>query len=263
MAIALAATGGAGQAAAASKHNTDIGVGIRQDLVNPDGSLTYTITAVNDGADLVKNVTITVPFDAGALQPVDWALSQQVGAVSASTPGAIEIKTGALGGNGDSRQATLRFRALAGHSGAGLAERASYTWNDGEGTHRGVSNLPVAAQTILNIGTEGKVATITSAAFGTNEPVTFWYNAPDGRVVGMRIRNGYLLDADIVAAKKAANDRKAHHGVYDQGAPNVFADEQGNVSVQLSTTDLARGSYTIVARGNTSGLIAVGTVDVR
>ena len=44
---------------------------------------------------------------------------------------------------------------------------------------------------------------------------------------------------------------------------HMFADGQGAVSVRLSTAGLAPGAYTLVARGNTSGLIAVGSFDVK
>jgi hypothetical protein len=79
----------------------------------------------------------------------------------------------------------------------------------------------------------------------------------------MRIRDGELLDADVVAAKKAANDRKQNHGKYNEGVDHMYADSQGAVSGRLSTADLAPGAYTLVARGTISGVIAAGTFDVK
>jgi hypothetical protein len=258
----LIGASGAGQAAAASKHNTDVGVGIQQSATSADGTLNYVVTAVNDGTDLAKKTTITVPFDAAALRVVNWSLSKTASQVSAA-PGVIEIQTGPLGGDGDSTQVTLSFQVLPGHAGAALTERASYRWSADGDTGSGVSNLPVAGNAPLDVQIAGGNATISGSVFGTNEPVTFWYNAPDGRVVGTRVRDGYLLDADVVAAKKAYNDRKLKHGVYNDGVPNVFADAQGNVSIQLSTADLAPGAYTVVAHGNSSGLEAVGAFEVK
>jgi hypothetical protein len=263
LAAILALVGGVGQAAAApataSNSDTDIGVGILQTASSNDGTLTYTVTIVNDGEKMVKYTTVTVPFDAKALQALDGSLSNRSGSVSI-TPGAIEIKTSALGGGGDSVQATLHFRALPGSSG-GLTQRASYSWKQGSG----VSNLPLAAvaHASLDSSVEGSVATFSTNAFGSREPVTFWYNTPSGQVVATRVRDGFLLDAEVVRQHKADNDRQKNHHVYNQGALGVFADDQGSVSVQLSTKGLAPGVYSVVARGNTSGLIAVGTVAVK
>jgi len=258
----LIGVAGAGQAAAASRHSTHVGVGIQQSATSADGTLNYVVTAVSDGTDMAKKTTISVPFDAAALRVVNWSLSKTASQVSAA-PGVIEIQTGPLGGDGDSTQVTLSFRALPGHAGAVLTERASYKWSADGNTGSGLSNLPVAGNAALDVQIAGGNATISSSVFGTNEPVTFWYNAPGGRVVGTRVRDGYLLDADAVAAKKAYNDRKVKHGVYDDGVPNVFADAQGNVSVLLSTANLAPGAYTVVARGNSGGLEAVGAFELK
>lgn len=257
----LAGGAGVGQAAAAARNNPDIGVGIQQSAAGADGTLTYTITAINTGDAGVKRVNITVPFDTAALQPVNAALQSDSGSVN-TTPGAVAIQTGALGSQGDSVQAILRFQALPGHAGAGLSQRATYTWSATDQKGSGVSNLPLA-QASLAVQAEGRDLIFDASAFGSGEGITFWYNAPGGSVVATRIRDGYLFDADVLAAKKARHEEKGTPGEYDDGVDHMFADSQGAVSVRLATAGLAPGAYTLVARGNTSGLIAVGSFDVK
>ena len=86
---------------------------------------------------------------------------------------------------------------------------------------------------------------------------------PRSAHTGAVTRDGYLLDADVLAAKKARHEEKGTPGEYDDGVDHMFADSQGAVSVRLSTAGLAPGAYTLVARGNISGLIAVGSFDVK
>jgi hypothetical protein len=258
----LAGGVGVGQAAAADRNGPSIGVGIQQSAAGADGTLTYTVTAINTGDAGVKRVNITVPFDTAALQPVNAALQSDAGWVN-TTAGAVAIQTGGLGSQGDSVQAILRFQALPGHAGASLSQRATYTWSATNDHGSGVSNLPLSTQASVAVQAEGRDLVFDSSAFGSGEGITFWYNAPGSRVVATRIRDGYLFDADVLAAQKARHVEKGNHGEYDDGVDHMFADSQGAVSVRLSTAGLAPGAYTLVARGNTSGLIAVGSFDVK
>ena len=251
-----------GSAQAAGRNNPDVGVGIQQSAANADGTLAYTVTAINSGEEGVKHVRISVPYDATALQPVSQALKSDAGQVS-TTPSTIEIQTGALGSYGDSVQATLLFRVLPGHAGAALSQRASYTWSATDDKGSGVSNLPMATQASLTVQPEGRDLVFDGTVFGSDEAISFWFNGPDGRVFGARIRNGYLLDADKVATEKARHNQKLSHGIYDDGVDHLYADGQGAVSVRLATGELAPGAYTLVARGNASGLIAVGAFEVK
>jgi hypothetical protein len=263
LAVMLAGGFGVGQAAAASRKNPDVGVGIQQAAASADGTLNYTVTIVNTGDVAVKHVDVSVPFDASALQAVSGALESDAGYVTTAT-GAVQIRTGVLTSDGDSVQATLHFRNLPGHTGAGLTERASYTWSTGSQRGSGVSNLPVAAdEARLAVHSEGKDLVFDGSIFGSGEGITFWYNTPDGRVVAMRYRDGYLLDADTVTARKDAHARNNKPGLYDDGTDHTFADNTGTVTARLSTTSLAPGAYTLVARGNASGLIAIGSFNVQ
>ena len=69
-------------------------------------------------------------------------------------------------------------------------------------------------------------------------------------VVAAEIKNGYVIDA-------ASTDEK------DKGADYARADDTGSVSVRLATKGLSPGGYTLVARGNSGGLIAVGAFQVK
>lgn len=253
---------GAGPAEAAARKNPDVGVGIQQSAAGADGTVDYTVTVVSTGEVAVKHVTVTVPFDASALQPVSGALQSDVGQVALGAS-AVEIRTGVLLSDGDSVQATLHFRALPGHAGAGLTQRASFSWSADDQRGSGVSNLPVAGQASLAVTSEGTDLVFDGSVFGSNEGITFWYNTPSGQVVAARIRDGYVYSADALTAKKDAHIRNNKPGKYDEGTDHLFADAAGAVSVRLSTAGLAPGAYTLVARGNTSGLIAVGAFEIK
>jgi hypothetical protein len=263
LAVMLAGGFGVGQAAAAARKNPDVGVGIQRGAPGADGTVNYTITVVNTGDVAVKHVDVSVPFDATALQAVSGALASDAGYVTIGA-GTVQIRTGVLTSDGDSVQAALHFRTLAGHAGAGLSERASYTWSTSSQHGSGVSNLPVAAdEARLAVHADGKDLVFDGSIFGSGEGITFWYNTPDGRAVAMRYRDGYLLDADTVTARKDAHARNNKPGLYDDGTDHTFADRTGTVTARLSTTSLAPGAYTLVARGNASGSVAIGVFNVQ
>jgi hypothetical protein len=262
-ALSAALIGGlsAGPAEAAARKNSNVGVAIQRSAVAADGTLDYTVTVVSSGELAVKRVIVTVPFDASALQPVSGALQSDAGQVTLGAS-AVEIRTGVLAGDGDSAQATLRFRDLPGHAGAGLTQRASFSWSASDVNGSGISNLPVAGQASLAVTSEGRDLVFEGSVFGSNEGITYWYNTPSGSVVAMRIRDGYLLDGNYVDARKDAHTRNNKPGKYDEGSDHMFADAAGTVSVRFSTAGLAPGAYTVVARGTTSGLIAVGAFEI-
>jgi len=253
---------GVGPAEAAARKNSNVGVAIQQSAVEADGTLDYTLTVVSSGELAVKRVVVTLPFDASALQAVSGALQSNAGQVTLGAS-AVEIRTGVLVGDGDAVQATLRFRDLPGHAGAGLTQRASFSWSASDENGSGISNLPVSGQASLAVTSDGTDLVFDGSVFGSNEGITYWYNTPSGDVVALRIRDGYLLDADAVAAKRDAHTRNNKPGKYDDGTDHVFADAAGAVGVRLSTAGLAPGAYTLVARGNTSGLIAVGAFEIK
>jgi hypothetical protein len=96
-----------------------------------------------------------------------------------------------------------------------------------------------------------------SNAFASTEGVYFWYNAPDGTVIPTRVQRGKLISA-ILAEQKYRDDSD-----YQRGSEYAIADAQGQVGVAISTDGLAPGIYTLVAHGNSSGLNALATVQVK
>jgi hypothetical protein len=255
LALTLVGLGGAqGVAAASAKGAASVKVGIQPSAPADAGGLTaYTITATNDGIDAAGNVTINLPYDGAALRFVGATFSQPEAWVSNISANALEIKTGAVGGDGGSLKAVVRFQPLS-SGGAQAVKRLSFAWTDKLKGGHGISNqLPGAASAYapLAISQATREITFASDAFASGEGVFFWYNTPDGQVIQTRVRRGMLVDAEVIRQKR--NDDSA----YDQGAEYVIADDQGQVGVSLSTAGLAPGTYTLVASGHSSALMAV------
>lgn len=264
LAVALVSFGGAqvvGAAPASTRAAASVKVGIQPSAPADAAGLTaYTITATNDGENAAGNVTINVPFDPAALRFVGATFSQPGAWVSNITAKALEIKTGAVGGDGGSVKAVVRFQALSGGS-AQPVQRLSFDWTDKLKGGHGISNQllgagAASAYAPLTVGQSAGEITFASDAFASNEGVFFWYNTPDGKVIQTRVRRGYLIDAEI------AKQKRNQDSSYEQGSEYVFANDQGQAAVTLSTAGLAPGTYTLVARGNSSALTAVATFKV-
>jgi hypothetical protein len=261
LALTLASIGGVSSAAAASttKEPASIKVGILPSTPEDAAGFTaYTITASNPGANAAGEVTISVPYDSAALRFVGATFSQPSAWISNNTANALEIKTGSVGGDGGSVKAVLRFQALSSAS-AQAVQRLSFTWTDKLKGGHGISNqLPNAGTYLpLSINQSADAMSFDSNAFASNEGVYFWYNAPDGTVIPTRVQRGKLIDADIAAQKYHDNSD------YERGAEHAIANDQGQVDVTISTDGLAPGTYTLVARGNSSTLTAVATFQVQ
>jgi len=264
LALTLASLGGAQGVAAASSARipANVKVGILPSAPANAGGLTaYTITATNDGDNAASNVTINVPFDPAALRFVGATFSQPEAWVSNISANALEIKTGAVSGEGGSVMAVVRFQALT--SGAAQAvQRLSFVWSDKLRGGQGISNqLPSASMgglyVPLNITSASGSTSFSSDAFASNEGVFFWYNTPDGQVIQARVQRGKLINADL-AEQKYRDDSS-----YDRGSEYAITNDQGQVAVDLVTDGLAPGTYTLVAHGNSSGLNALATFQVQ
>jgi uncharacterized repeat protein (TIGR01451 family) len=264
MALTLVGLGGAQGVAAASTTRVpaNVKVGILPSTAADAGGLTaYTITATNDGDNAAGDVTISVPFNAAALRFVGATFSQPTAWVSNITANALEIKTGAVGGDGGSVKAVVRFQALSNNT-AQAVQRLSFDWTDKLNGGHGISNLLPSADmggmyAALTVSAAAGSTTFSSDAFASNEGVFFWYNAPDGTVIQARVQRGRLISADL-AEQKHQDD-----STYDRGSTYALTNEQGMVAVDLSTDGLAPGTYTLVAHGNSSGLNAVATFQVQ
>jgi uncharacterized repeat protein (TIGR01451 family) len=262
VAVALASLVGAqGAAAASSRVPASIKVGIQPSAQADAGGLTaYTITASNDGDNAAGNVTISVPYNPAALRFVGATFSKPEAWVSNFTSNALEIKTGVVGGEGDSVKAILRFQPLGANSGQAV-QRLSFTWTDKLKGGHGISNqLPSAEMgglyAPLAASQSAANMTFASDAFASNEGVFFWFNTPDGKVIQTRVKRGKLIDAALAQRKYQDNSD------YERGSEYAIANDQGQIAVDLSTNGFAPGTYTLVARGNSSGLTAVATFQV-
>jgi hypothetical protein len=261
LALTLASLGGVSSAAAAgsSREPASIKVGILPSTPEDAAGLTaYTITTSNDGVNSAGEVTISVPYDSAALRFVGATFSQPSAWISNNTANALEIKTGSVGGDGGTVKAVLRFQPLS-SAASQAVQRLSYTWTDKLKGGHGISNqLPNAGSYLpLNINQSTDGMSFDSSAFASNEGVYFWFNAPDGTVIPTRVQRGTLINANLADQKYRDNSD------YDRGSEHAIADGQGQVGVTISTDGLAPGTYTLVAHGNSSGLDALATFQVR
>jgi hypothetical protein len=263
LALTLASLGGVSSVAAASstKEPANIHVGILPSTPEDAAGLTaYTITASNDGTNGAGEVTISVPYDSAALRFVGATFSQPSAWISNNTANALEIKTGPVGGEGGSVKAILRFQALSSAS-AQAVQRLSFKWTDKLKGGRGISNQlpnagPAGTYLLLSVNQNAGAMSFDSNAFASNEGVYFWYNAPDGTVIPTRVQRGKLISANLAEQKYRDNSD------YERGSEHAIADDQGQVGVTISKDGLAPGTYTLVARGNSSGLTALATFQV-
>jgi hypothetical protein len=210
-------------------------------------SLTYTIKAVNRGDNWAHYAKIAVPFDATALKLVDVQFSGTPAWVTQLGPSSFEIRTERLNSNGGATTATVRFAALK--PGAGLMDRLTYSWEDSIGGSRGRSNLPLTAAELpyatLTHRMTGVDHFFSGKVFVPGEPVVFWYHLPDGTIVPTEVKKGVIIAADSTDAEA-------------KGSDYAFANADGVIDLEFSTGHLATGKYVMVARGDISGITAVG-----
>src|SRR5262245_19247076 len=250
--LAAVVLGGVGSAAAAQRSddkNADVKIEVMKNA-DQGSLLSYSLNLRNEGGGPAHDTQIDLPFDGAALQLVSTEFSKPDAWVTQIGSSGLEISAGKIGSGGGTLHATLRFAALK--PGAELTAPATVRWSDEDEGGRSISNRPNLAGTsqALSVSAAGGDYIFSADVFAPGEHVTFWYNTPDGAVVAAEIKNGYVIDA-------ASTDEK------DNGADYVRADGNGSVSVRLATKGLAPGGYTLVARGNSGGLIAVGAFQVK
>lgn len=211
--------------------------------VQRGGIVTYTIVATNRGKGAATNSIITMPFDPTEVSVVDARLSHGGAWVTQLRENALEFQTGHLESMGGAVTVTVRLATRSTvPDGTRLAERLSFLWHDEVGEGTGQSNYPLLVAgandrsepfTMLTVAppnaVAGSIHVFASGSFAPNEPVSLWYNTPDGAVVSL---------------------------------PAVVADSEGRIHVTLTTTDFHPNTYSLVAYGSWTTLTAVGPFHV-
>lgn len=209
-----------------------------------NGIVTYSIVVKNLGKGSAKETVVTMPFDASEAKAIDATFSRKGPWVSKLITNTLEFRTGPLASNGDTVTATVRLATLpAVANNTSLSERLTYRWADGRSGGNGRSNLPILTAGgsdnnqqfyTLNVepptGPAGSTHRFTTGIFAPDEPITFWYNAPDGTVEPLN---------------------------------NLTANTDGAMNAEFSTKNLKPGTYSMVARGNWTGFTAVGMFQVQ
>ncbi|MBP1467655.1 VWA domain-containing protein [Candidatus Chloroploca sp. M-50] len=205
--------------------------------------VTVDVVMTNRGKGHAINAVLTLPFNPAVGQLLDAKFSRPTGWVSAVGTDNLTLQTGELRSGNDVITGTLRFLVNQGSAdGAALLGRASMTWKDRSEGGRANANLPVVVSSGSSVhgtypmianpasGPAGSTHTFTSAVFSPREPVTLWYNLPDGSV---------------------------------RSLTTVTADKDGAISINLTTTGFAAGNYSMVAYGNFSTITAAVPFSVR
>lgn len=206
--------------------------------------VTYTIVVVNRGEGRARETILTLPFDPAVAAVLDARFDRPTGWVSQLNNDSIEIRTGPMGGNGDTMSATVRFRTLGNvASGTSLRTQGNFRWVDDVVGGAGNTNtvtltisdsssavpfLPLTAEPFS--GPAGSDHIFRSGAFAPNEPVALWYNTPNGNAVAVG---------------------------------RVIADANGQVTASFRTTGLTAGNYSMVAYGLWTEFTALGIFQVQ
>lgn len=210
--------------------------------VRPGGIVTYTVVVTNQGAGSAEQVSLSMPYDPAVVQVLDARFSQDDAWVSAVLSDTLVLETGRVSADGGVVTATVRLAVLPQVPlGTQLTGRLLV---EGDGVEDGRDR---SNQTTLVVGSSdhsqpfyalsaspargpsGATYVFSSAIFVPREPVTFWYRTPAGSDVEVGV---------------------------------VAADADGVVTLPLTTTDLAAGTYSMVAYGNWSSLTSVGVFQV-
>jgi AcrR family transcriptional regulator len=105
---------------------------------------------------------------------------------------------------------------------------------------------------------------IAAASRCTTAALYYYFPAGKAQLLRKVVHCSASLKADmVIQAGQEATSLDQRLRAFGHAAIQSFADSQGAVSVRLDTAGLAPGAYTLVARGNTSGLIAIGAFQVK
>lgn len=238
-----------------------VSVAILQKSADQD-TLVYDVIAENHTDTYARNATITVPFDSAALRLVGVKFSGGPAWVQKQDASTLIFSIERLHQDHPTT-ATLRFAKLpSAPKEAGLNQRAQVMWTVHGQKGRSQSNMPMAMQpnyplAITDVSTsEGATKRFGAKLFVPGEPIVFWCNMPSGEIHGLKIRRTdefYMLQHEVSA--REARDHKFINA--------LGADASGTMSIDFPVHSLQPGFYSIVARGQWSGLTAVAPFELK
>lgn len=206
--------------------------------VTPGSALTLTVVAANRGDGGAKNAVISVPLDPARVSVAGASFSRPGGWVSRLVTDTLELQTGPLG-PGAAITATLSLLVLpTAPAGGAIGGALSFSWSDGAGGGAGRSNallagvgeaLPTPGLAAEPAPVSGTARTFSATVFAPGEPVSLWYNTPDGRAVAVG---------------------------------TVAADAEGQLSTTFDPAGLPAGAYTMVAHGHWTELTVTAPFSV-
>ncbi|NTU77785.1 MAG: hypothetical protein HGA45_00035 [Chloroflexales bacterium] len=217
-------------------------------VATTDSIIAVTVAVANHASGRSNTTTVTLPFDPAELSVLDASFSRPGAWVSSAISNALTIEMGTLGGDSsgttDVVTGTVRFRVLpTAADGALLFDRATVRWHDNSGSGEHISNQPLtivgpalSTSALYNLEVSpaseqaGATFTFDSVLFAPDEPVGVWYNLPDGTVAG---------------------------------EPTYRADSEGRLTIDLDSTDLPAGTYSLVYYGHWTEFTAVATFTIR
>lgn len=260
VAIGVSGLGSIGTVSAAEKEPLQrASVSVYVTPSSQGSDLIYQVVASNNGKGPAQNTSITIPYNDELLDLVDVSIAGGPAWVAERDNDSLTVKIEKLTSGGDSRTINVRFSSDANlSSGEVLGERLSYTWNDSEGSASAQTNLPILnagkSHFDLNVNPASAPAKTvrgfrSDAIFAPGELVTFWYNSPDGVAHELEVKGVSLVDAASTKTK-------------DNGGAFIAADQNGVIYAEFDANSLPAGSYSLVARGSTTGYIATTVFEV-
>lgn len=203
-------------------------------------TMTFVVEAYNRGKGSSSNTVISMPLNKSEATLMSVTTSRPAMWVSEVRDDAVIMQTGNLSSGGDVVTATVTLQLSAGiAANTALGDRLTFTFSDARNSTTGMSNLPIVAagsasdsrelysmQVAPTAAPAGSDLKFSGAIYVPKEPVAFWYNTPDGKVVGVE---------------------------------TLWADKDGAITEVLNTKGLAPGIYSMVGRGEWSRFTAVST----
>lgn len=202
------------------------------------GQVVLEMIVVNRGRGAARDFRISLPLEGMPLRVLDVQATEATTWVSEHQPDRLIIRGGSVAAR-DTVRITVRLRvAEDAVPGTALGSRATISWSDWADGGQAQSNLPILVVSTQTVNQEtfsfaqerlrpGDQA--TAAYFIPGESVALWYQPVNG---------------DAIAAGR------------------VIADQNGMITVLISSDNLPHGQITLVAFGIWSTITVTGTIVV-